>query len=253
MITSELWRDVRVYREEIRRVRETFPNPSVDGWGLVRQFSRWRTMQQAGRTPLDDELPWITLGGLEYLSGILRPTDRVFEWGSGGSTLYIASRVRELVTVEHDREWFERVQLRMQEKQRSNWMGFLEEPDSVESDTSRSAEVWSDYLSSDERYQKSSFENYAKRIDEYADGSFNLVSVDGRARPSCIHHAIPKVAPGGVLMLDNAERDYYAPACKEMIEGGWILRECQGPGPYIRYFWSTQFWQKPGTGVREGC
>lgn len=253
MSANGLWGDVRAYRAEIRRVRETFPNPRVDGWGLVRQFSRWRTMQQPDRTPLGDELPWITLGGIEYLASILRGTDRVFEWGSGGSTLYLSARVKELVTVEHDREWFERVRERMREKNHTNWTGVLTEPEMVENSKSRSAELWSDYFSSDDRYHGSCFEKYAKRIEEYPDGAFNLVLVDGRARPSCIHHAIPKVVPGGVLLLDNAERDYYAPACKAMIDAGWKLRDFQGPGPYIRYFWSTQFWHKPESGGGGGC
>lgn len=251
MTATGLWNDMLAYRAEIHRVRTTFPHPHVDGWGLVRHFSRWRTMQQAGRTPLDDELPWITLGGLDYLGSILKPTDRVFEWGSGGSTLYLSNRVQELITVEHDREWFERVQDRMQKKGRANWTGFLEEPTPVTDSNTRNAELWSDYFSSDARYRESSFEAYAKRIDDYADESFQLILVDGRARPSCIHHAIPKVVPGGVLMLDNAERDYYMPACRKMIDDGWSLQDYQGPGPYIRYFWSTQFWHKPQAGVRS--
>lgn len=53
------------------------------------------------------------------------------------------------------------------------------------------------------------FQRYASQIDKYPDQHFDLVIVDGRARPSCLMHGVPKVKVGGMLVLDNADRDYY--------------------------------------------
>lgn len=58
-------------------------------------------------------------------------------------------------------------------------------------------------------YLNYSFKKYVKSIDEYPDGYFDLILVDGRARPSCILHSIPKLKSGGLLVVDNAERSYY--------------------------------------------
>ena len=49
-----------------------------------------------------DELPWITFRAIQWLTRYLRPEMKVFEYGAGGSTLFLARRVRELVSVEHD-------------------------------------------------------------------------------------------------------------------------------------------------------
>lgn len=246
MSPRTLWQDLQTYRGEIRRVRQTFPNPCMEWWQLAKQFPRWRELKRPGRTPLDDGLPWITLGALEYLSRLLRPTDRVFEWGSGGSTLYLTGRVREVVTVEHDREWLEKVQAKISQLGSTNWTGSLEEPSNRQASSSPDYSLWSDYASNDDRYRNNSFEQYARRIEIFPEASFDLVLVDGRARPACIHHALSRVVPGGTLMLDNAERDYYGPAQQVLRNQDWILRDFQGPGPYIPYFWSTQFWRKPG-------
>jgi len=35
---------------------------------------------------------------------------RVFEWGSGGSSVFLAKRCKELTTIEHDPDWFEQVE-----------------------------------------------------------------------------------------------------------------------------------------------
>ena len=44
------------------------------------------------------------------------------------------------------------------------------------------------------------------------DGTFDLVVVDGRARNACFHRAVPRLAPGGVLVFDNVDRQRYRDA-----------------------------------------
>lgn len=68
------------------------------------------------------------------------------------------------------------------------------------------------------RYANASFEEYVKSIEEYPDESFDLVLVDGRHRSFCIPHAIPKVRPGGYLMLDNSDRRGYRDAISLMSD-----------------------------------
>ncbi len=54
-----------------------------------------------------------------------------------------------------------------------------------------------------------SFEKYVRSIDRFIDKSLDLVIIDGRARLSCITHALKKIRPGGYLMLDDSERERY--------------------------------------------
>jgi hypothetical protein len=87
--------------------------------------------------------------------------------------------------------------------------------------------------------------DYAKSIDAFPDGRFQIIVVDGRARPSCIEHAIPKLDNSGVLILDNSERSHYRPIQQHLRDLGFAGREYFGLGPYNWEPWATTFWQNP--------
>ncbi|MGD0612699.1 MAG: hypothetical protein ABSB41_14420 [Anaerolineales bacterium] len=50
-----------------------------------------------------------------------------------------------------------------------------------------------DYVSGSPDYQGYTFKKYVAQIDEFKPDYFDIVLVDGRARPSCIKHAVGKV------------------------------------------------------------
>ena len=60
-------------------------------------------------SPLDLELPWWSLSAIREMEKHLNHSHRVFEWGSGGSSVFLAKRCKELTTIEHDPDWFEQV------------------------------------------------------------------------------------------------------------------------------------------------
>ena len=39
-------------------------------------------------SPLEIQLPWISYGAIDFLDGYLKPDMTVYEYGSGGSTLF---------------------------------------------------------------------------------------------------------------------------------------------------------------------
>jgi hypothetical protein len=102
------------------------------------------------------------------------------------------------------------------------------------------------YVSSDDLFAGKSFLAYAEAIDSCADNAFDVIMIDGRARPSCFKHAWPKVKPRGLLILDNSERAEYVHIHKTMDALGWRRRDFAGPGPYNRHFWQTTAWVRPG-------
>ena len=64
-----------------------------------------------------------------------------------------------------------------------------------------------------------SFQAYAQRANRFRDHGFDIVMVDGRARTACMEQALPKVRPGGgILILDNAERPRYEHG-RELLDG----------------------------------
>ena len=56
------------------------------------------------------DAPWWPREAARHLDGMLRHGDRCLEWGSGRSTVWLSARTSKVHSVEHDRDWFGRVQ-----------------------------------------------------------------------------------------------------------------------------------------------
>lgn len=54
--------------------------------------------------------PWLSDDAISYFQELLKPDMKVIEFGGGGSTLWLAPQVAEVVTVEHDEEWYDVIQ-----------------------------------------------------------------------------------------------------------------------------------------------
>jgi hypothetical protein len=223
---------IRHFRKEILRMGEQgfFVGP-----GAWRHFLVWQSSLSDGRTPLADKQPWITFSAIDWLESILSPGMRVFEYGSGGSSLFFSRRVSEVVSAEHDPGWFERVSRRMTEERRSNWKGLLIPPERAAGHGLIDPSDPFAYTSSDEEFCGLSFERYARSIHQYEDRYFDLVVVDGRARPSCILAAAPKAKRW--ILVDNTEREYYLRS--SLIRSLGTLVHFPGPAPYIGGFIRT--------------
>lgn len=187
------------------------------------------------------DVPWLVYAATDWLRSYLKPEMRVFEWGSGGSTLFLANRVHSVTTIEHDPDWFVVVSRQLLDNSICNVSLILCEPEKT-----KAPEI---YYSTAEKYKGLSFRYYAELIDVHPNDIFDLVIVDGRARPACMMHALAKVRPGGYLMLDNSNREIYERG-KQAVST-WSSREFYGPGPYNEYPWATTIWQKPMLGVPD--
>jgi Methyltransferase domain len=217
----------RFARQTKMYVRQA-PSATCGPVALLMWFPRWLRSQR--RTSLDDALPWITYEAQRALERILTPEMRVFEYGSGGSTLFFAQRVAELVSVEHDPDWHAKVQARL---------GSRSELILVPS----TDEAPGDYASTDERHVGRSFRAYAEAIDRFPDGYFDLLLIDGRARASCFRHGRAKVRAGGWIMLDNSDRAQYASVVSAARDARWAEERYAGPSGYTPYFSQTTIWR----------
>lgn len=208
---------------------------------------RWfRAWSRTGATPLGDELPWMTFAAAEFLSGWLQKDMNVFEWGSGGSTIFFAKHAARVTAVEHEEAWAAQVRTAIAGRGIAN--ARLEH---LPPELDAAAMQWdcadpSVCASSGEKFRGQSFQRYVTFIDSFSDAAFDLVVVDGRARPSCIQHGMAKVKPGGFLLLDNAERQHYARAKTRLDAAEWERHDFTGPGPYCRQFWETVAWRRKG-------
>jgi predicted O-methyltransferase YrrM len=132
------------------------------------------------------DLPWLTQTANEFLSGYLRPTDVGLEFGSGRSTLWFAKRVGKLVSVEHDKPWFDHV--------------------SASLIANKLTHVDYRYLAGDVDNTAAMESAIASITSEFATGYFDFVMVDGVHRDLCAREALRIIRPGGVLIIDNVNR-----------------------------------------------
>jgi predicted O-methyltransferase YrrM len=231
-----------VYAREVTRFRRAGKQqpPLAE---LVRRFPAWQRTLKPNASPLGDRAPWLTYDAIRFLERIVRPDMRVFEYGAGGSSLFFATRVREGFSVEHDPAWAAEVQQTVAAQGIKHWQVELIRPAGAAAGPDPADPAH--YLSSGTDFAGQSFRDYAAAIDRFADGWFQVVVVDGRARPSCARHAVPKLAPGGWLLLDNAERPHYARVRADLARLGWVEQTFAGPSPYTFNFTETCAWQKP--------
>ena len=165
-------------------------------------------------------IPWLTEKAIEFLDGLLkdRPDATVLEFGCGGSTIWMAQRIKNLTSIEHDGEWFN---------------------------------IVSNYLSGHNECQRVDIQRmelpYHSILNDLPDEHFDLVVVDGRGRVECVKAAMRTVKIGGFILLDNTERGYYSGAFKLLCL--WDMERSEQVGPDSVGFnhagWETCWWKKP--------
>lgn len=208
-------------------------------------FGDWKSALQPGRNSVADEQAWINFEALKYLRSYLQQTHRVFEYGGGGSTLFFAQYCQWVATVENDEAWFEILSAKIKGKGITYWQGFFQQGTPETSNQPRKCELPEDYLSKTKGQENLRYEAYASVIDQFPDQSLDLVLVDGRARPSCMAHAVDKIKPGGLLVVDNMERDYYHKAFEARYAQLFdTILSGRYPTPYHPDFTDTTIFRK---------
>lgn len=232
-------------RSTMKMLAQPWGREAFEPARLVTRFQQWSASQRIGATALAQGEPWITFAARDFLESYLSSSMRVFEYGSGGSSIFFSQRVAFGISIEHDSEWYRLVQNRLAELGISNWRVKNVGPDSDPPKNDGNVLNPASYATSESGYRHLSFRSYAAAVDDEPDNSTDVVMLDGRARPSCFLHSRPKVRAGGLLVLDNSERPHYQYIHETLREFGWRKRVLAGPGPYGWKFWSTTIWQRP--------
>jgi hypothetical protein len=207
----------------------------------LKHASIWSQSVKPSVSSVSKRWPWLTFDAIAFLKKTIRKQDAVFEYGGGGSTLFFLDHAQEVVTVEHDGVWFSDLVKIIGNT--ANWKGTFIEPEAT--DQQGNPAVVADYASDDADFKKHVFKKYATAIDSYKDHYFDIVLVDGRARTSCIAHALKKIKPGGLLIVDNAERLYYFTENQTAIDNQFtLILNNWGAVPFSFSFSKTAIWQK---------
>ena len=149
--------------------------------------------------------PWLSRGAVLFLDQWLKESDRVLEFGSGRSTFYFARKCARVVSHEHHPDWGAKVEAAIKE---NGWSHV---------DVVQRAD-----------------ESYASTASSYADSSFDCILVDGVYRYESFEAALPKLAPGGIIVVDNI--NYFLPG-KIQCPGG------KAPTPRDEWDEESNLWQ----------
>jgi predicted O-methyltransferase YrrM len=143
----------------------------------------YRRLQQMRYERAHAEDPWLTPEAIRLLGTLLRRSDRGVEFGSGRSTVWFAQRVASLTSVEHDEQWYETVAARLKARGLGNVDYILARPD--------------------QPVQQGGLSGYARTALTFADASVDFALIDGHYRDYSAKFMLPKIKPGGMLIIDN--------------------------------------------------
>ena len=131
-------------------------------------------------------VPWLTPEAIRLLDSMLRPSGIGAEFGSGRSTSWLARRCAHLTSVEHDKAWYERVSATLA-------AGGI-------------THVEFQYHPSDQPDATGDRSAYAQVAQFLGDESIDFALVDGLYRDYVTLFLLPKIRPGGMLIIDDVHR-----------------------------------------------
>lgn len=195
-----------LYVSGMREVRDVARSIGVlKWWSRAAQKSRFgcwsRSLLAVYDLPdlVELDVPWWTFQASDAVETFLgaRPNARVFEWGSGASTVWLAKRAGSVVAIEHDGVWAADVRRLAPNNVDVRWIP-----------PSRRGHNSTPVLSKKSGFEGLDFTNYVAAITE-EDGLFDVIVIDGRAREACFPRALNYLAPGGMIVFDNVDRARY--------------------------------------------
>jgi FkbM family methyltransferase len=165
---------------------------------------------------LNGAIPWVTYPFIHFIYKRIKSDFKIFEYGSGNSTLWLSRIAKFVTSVEHDIKWHKKMKPLL--------------PKNV------------DYIHHDLVYGG----DYSKEIlkQKYRK-KFDIAFIDGRDRVNCIKNSLNAINNKGVIVLDNAEREYYNEGSDFLIEKGFKRIDFIGMGPINIEAWSTAVFYRP--------
>lgn len=158
-------------------------------------------------------IPWFSYPFIDFLTPRLTKDLVLFEFGSGNSTLFFAKRVKEVISVEHNKEWYQIVN----STKPSNVKLIQTESDSV-----------TDYVGY--------FSNLKEKVD--------IIIVDGLHRNECLINSINKLSENGVIILDDSERNEYEQGKDFLLNNNFNSIEFWGIAPTVLFKKCTTLFYK---------
>lgn len=133
-----------------------------------------------GQKAATDMIPWMLPKAFSYLKLLARSYWKIYEWGSGGSTIWFSENCDSVVSLETNSLWLKNVsvELRNRDLHKKCMMTYITDRRSY----------------------------YTDILNEPQNGTFNMIYIDSTygSKAICIRNAIKKLKYFGILMVNNA-------------------------------------------------
>jgi tRNA A58 N-methylase Trm61 len=142
-------------------------------------------------------IPWMNYHVIQFLEQRLTRNLSLFEYGSGNSTSFYASLVKNVTSIEMNEQWYEYVRQTIP----SNVRLIL--------------------------FEAGSQENYCE-IARQQDQKFDVIVVDAEKRVDCLKQAPAALTDTGVIILDDADVTNHAEGIDFLVNQGFRKLDFEG-------------------------
>jgi predicted O-methyltransferase YrrM len=167
-----------------------------------------------GKSPLDNSLPWWSYEAIDWVKKHIKPQGKIFEWGSGGSTVFLSKYCQQLTSVENNEEWLEKTKKKLESKKINN-VNLVKKTLN---------------LTNEQQFREC---DYFKALSE----NFNFIVIDGEdafgpdlkwsSRETCFERAEDWINSQGFILVDDSWR--YPKICKTTKANKVVRFQSIGP------------------------
>jgi hypothetical protein len=168
---------------------------NTSGW--LRSIAESRPVDTKG-----DPIPWLNYAVIDFIDSKLKKTMKVWEWGSGYSTIWFSERVGTVESVEDDYQWYEKIRGELKGNAKINYC-----------DQKR---------------------DYVEKILE-SEEMYDVIQIDGSHRSDCAKIAIQKLQPNGFIVFDNSDSKEFDDAIVWLEQNGFYRIDFLGLIPSYLY------------------
>ncbi|PIR60658.1 MAG: FkbM family methyltransferase [Candidatus Pacebacteria bacterium CG10_big_fil_rev_8_21_14_0_10_44_54] len=179
---------------------------SENGW-----FNSFATKQSISAD--GQPLPWMTYPLVDFIIPRISNNLSVAEYGSGGSTIWWASKVKDVFAVEGDKFWYRKISKNLPINATIHFQSSLHK------------------------------DKYAGAIIK-SNKKYDIIVIDGRHRVRCSFVAVKQLTSGGVIIWDNTERKEYQTGIDLLKRSGFKQIQFVGMSPINTYKSETSVFYK---------
>lgn len=169
-----------------------------EGLGNKKSYMAQKPINASG-----EPIPWFTYPSIEYLSQLDLSEMTILEWGIGNSTLFFSKRCKEIISIEHNNDWYNLITQQLPINSKG-------------------------YLVSEIEYAK-----YPILLNQ----KFDVIIVDGINRFECLKTAIELLKRDGFIIFDNSDRN--PEFCDFLRKQNLIQIDFHGFGPIVNFTTTT--------------